>query len=166
MLSTIGYEGAHLRDFLATLEVAGVDIIVDIRDRAQSRRPGYSKTSLQAALNSRGIAYVHFRELGDPKSGRDAARAGQMDRFRAIYRSVLESGPAKTALGQIRELVVNQSVCLLCFERDYRDCHRKLVADHIESASGLRARHLGVNPNVAITGCSGRMRHTGQSASA
>ena len=50
VLLTIGYESADLADFLDTLRAAGVTLLVDTRERAQSRRPGYSKTALAAAL--------------------------------------------------------------------------------------------------------------------
>lgn len=166
MLATIGYEGARLDDFLATLKAVDIDIVVDIRDRAQSRRAGFSKTALSEALAGRGIEYVHLKDLGDPKPGREAARAGNYDQFRAIYREVMASTPAKAAMTQVVELLNGRSICLLCYERDHHTCHRKLVADHIESVVGLKARHLGVNASVATSGRSGRVRDPRQSASA
>lgn len=166
MLATIGYEGARLEDFLATLKAADVDMIVDIRDRAQSRRAGFSKTALSEALASKEIDYVHLKDLGDPKPGREAARAGNYDRFRAIYREVMASSPAKAAMTQIVELLDGRSICLLCYERDHHTCHRKLVADHIESVVGLKARHLGVNASVSTSGFRGRVRDPRQGASA
>ena len=39
-LFTIGYEDAELQDFLDTLRAAGVELVVDTRERAQSRRRG------------------------------------------------------------------------------------------------------------------------------
>jgi hypothetical protein len=38
-----------------------------------SRKPGFSKSALQANLEAHGIAYVHLKGLGDPKPGREAA---------------------------------------------------------------------------------------------
>ncbi|MBN2974377.1 DUF488 domain-containing protein [Roseomonas aeriglobus] len=58
MLATIGYERSTLPDFIATLRLAGTTVLVDIRDRAQSRRPGFSKTSLSEALSEAGILYA------------------------------------------------------------------------------------------------------------
>ena len=52
---TVGYEDAHLHDFLDTLLGAGVRLVVDTRERAQSRRQGYSKTALTAALGEQGL---------------------------------------------------------------------------------------------------------------
>ena len=78
MLATIGYEKCTPEDFVATLQVRRIDVLIDIRERAQSRRPGFSKTGLSKAITEAGIEYIHLRELGDPKAGREAARL--MDR--------------------------------------------------------------------------------------
>ncbi len=144
MLATIGYERASLGDFLATLEHAGVEVLVDIRDRAQSRRTGFSKSALSAALTSVGIQYIHMKELGDPKEGRDAARSGDMKRFRAVFSDVLETESAKAALGQLTNLANNSKICLMCFERNQNDCHRKIVAERIEDMLKIKTKHLGV----------------------
>ena len=144
MLSTIGYEGASPADFIQTLKVAGVEFVIDIRDRAQSRRPGFSKTALERTLAEAGIGYLHLRELGDPKEGREAARAGDMELFQKTFRGVLRTTEAQAALEVIALASESRSTCLLCYERDYRNCHRKLVSDKIENQTGLKTRHLGV----------------------
>jgi hypothetical protein len=69
----IGYEGSVLEDFVATLRSAGVETLIDVRDVPLSRKPGFSKSALQANLEAHGIAYVHLKGLGDPKPGREAA---------------------------------------------------------------------------------------------
>lgn len=166
MLATIGYEGARPDDFVSTLQLVKVQIVVDIRDRAQSRRPGFSKSSLRENLEKNGIEYLHLKELGDPKEGRDAARSGDMNKFRRIYAAVLESQQASDALAKIADLAKEMHVCLLCYERDHHDCHRKIVADRLESVVGYKVRHLGVQLNVALGQQSRRVRNTGEGAPA
>lgn len=166
MISTIGYEGARPDDFVGTLQLVDVRMVIDIRDRAQSRRPGFSKSALRESLEEAGIAYIHLKELGDPKEGRDAARSGDFDRFRRIYASVLETTEATEALDQIAELSQQMSVCLLCYERDHHECHRKIVADHLESVVGFKVRHLGVKANVAVREFHGRVRYAREGAAA
>ena len=144
MLYTIGYEGASLEDFVATLQAAGVQTLADIRERAQSRRKGFSKTALIEALASAGIRYVHFRELGDPKEGRDAARSGNWAKFREVFSSVMKTDEAEAALQDIGSRAVRESVCLLCYERDHRTCHRKIVSEALEARLDVRTTHLGV----------------------
>lgn len=144
MLNTIGYEGSDLSDFIASVSEAGVEVLVDVRDRAQSRKKGFSKTALSEALNDAGIEYLHLRELGDPKEGRDAARSGQWTKFLKIYGKVLASDVAQDAMELIVKLSNEKSVCLLCYERDHKTCHRKCITDEIENRAGKKARHLGV----------------------
>ena len=144
MLNTIGYEGSDLSDFIASVSNAGVEVLVDVRDRAQSRKKGFSKTALSEALNAAGIEYLHLRELGDPKEGRDAARSGQWAKFLKIYGKVLASDVAQDAMDLIVKLSNEKSVCLLCYERDHKTCHRKCITDEIENRAGKKARHLGV----------------------
>lgn len=144
MINTIGYENCDLLDFIASVSEAGVDILVDVRDRAQSRKKGFSKTALSKALNEAGIEYLHLRELGDPKEGRDAARSGQWNKFLKIYGQVLASDAAQDAMDLIVKLSNEKSVCLLCYERDHKTCHRKCITDEIETRVGKKARHLGV----------------------
>lgn len=157
MLSTIGYEGARPDDFVGTLQLVDVQMVIDIRDRAQSRRPGFSKSALRASLEAQGIGYIHLKELGDPKEGRDAARSGDLAKFRRIYAAVLKTDQAVEALDQIANLSRQMSVCLLCYERDHHECHRKIVADHLESVVGSKVRHLGVRENVSTGKLSGRV---------
>lgn len=94
-LRTIGYEGATLEGFLAALRRSRVSLLIDVRAVAVSRRKGFSKTALAAALAEAGIGYLHLRDLGDPKPGREAARAGRMSEFRAIYSAHLRGAVAQ-----------------------------------------------------------------------
>lgn len=166
MLTTIGYEGARPDDFVRSLCVAGVDLIVDVRDRAQSRRPGFSKSVLQLSLTGAGIGYVHLRDLGDPKAGREAARAGDLKKFVQIYSKVLETEEARAALEWVAEAAQTKTVCLLCYERDPKACHRTLVAERISAITGLKARHLGVAQFEQAQQPARRVRDTRQSVTA
>ena len=66
---TIGYEATTMGEFLAALMDAGVERVIDVRALPLSRRPGFSKTPLKAALKEAGIDYVHLKALGTPADG-------------------------------------------------------------------------------------------------
>lgn len=166
MLTTIGYENSSLEDFVETLKLSNVEVLVDIRDRAQSRKPGFSKTALSEAVRNAGIEYLHIRALGDPKEGRDAARAGMIERFREIFSAVLETESAIEALSNVEKIARSKRICLMCYEKDHRYCHRKMVSDKLEAAIGIPAKHLGVLNNGAKRRSSGRVLHISQSATA
>ena len=101
---TIGYEHATAPAFLDALARAKVGLLVDVRAVAASRRPGFSKRQLAAALDEHGIAYVHLRPLGTPKEGRLAARAGRAAEMLRIYERHLATAPAREALDELTAL--------------------------------------------------------------
>lgn len=166
MLSTIGYESAELADFIETLKISNVQILIDVRERAQSRRKGFSKSALADALANAGIEYLHMRELGDPKEGRDAARSGDFKKFRRIYSKVLSGRNAKLAISKIIEILDQQNVCLLCYERDPMTCHRKMITDNIESIEKIKSKHLGVLKFGASPSKERRVLYTREGAAA
>ena len=142
-LFTIGYEQTPQMSVLDELENAGVKLLVDVRAVASSRRPGFSKTQLAAGLDQRGISYLHLRGLGTPKEGRLAARAGQYDRLQEIYAKHLETPQAQEELDELSALVKNSGpVCILCYERDHRHCHRRWIAEIIEKRDRVRIENL------------------------
>lgn len=144
-LYTIGYEGASVGDFLATLQAKGIKHVMDVREVPQSRRPGFSKNILAAALAAEGIGYSHWKQLGDPKAGREAARRGLMDEFRAIFEAHLALPQSQAALKEASQEAIRQPSVLLCFERDPKGCHRTLVAQRLLALSSLSVQHLGVD---------------------
>lgn len=149
MLTTIGYEGAALNDFLATLKLAGVTTLLDIRELPISRRRGFAKTALASVLESADIRYVHLPGLGDPKEGRDAARAGDIAKFLCVFRRHMKTQAAQGDLARAATYVTSETVCLMCYERDPSGCHRKIVADSLASLLKVEVRHLGVRDGIA-----------------
>jgi uncharacterized protein (DUF488 family) len=128
---TIGYEGASPDRFLAALQEAGVAVVADVRAVALSRKRGFSKNQLRDDLAAGGVAYRHFIDLGTPKAGREAARAGDAPTMRRIFCEQLDTAGAQAALDDLAALAAEQPVCLLCFERDPAFCHRRILAERL-----------------------------------
>lgn len=126
---TIGYEGATQADFVACLLQAGVTLLADVRAVPLSRRPGFSKNVLAAALREGGIGYVGFKALGTPPDGREAARKGRHADLARIYGAQLDLPEAQLAAQQLAEMAQDQPTALLCFERDPACCHRTLLVE-------------------------------------
>jgi uncharacterized protein (DUF488 family) len=142
-LFTIGYEQTPARAVLDELAQAGVKLLVDVRAVASSRRPGFSKNQLAAGLDERGISYLHLRGLGTPKDGREAARSGQFELLHKIYAKHLKTTQAKEQLDELSALVRQSGpVCILCYERDHRHCHRQWIAEIIEDRDGAKIENL------------------------
>jgi uncharacterized protein (DUF488 family) len=141
-LYTIGYEKALLRDVLATLAEAGVAILIDVRDRPISRRPGFSKRQLAAAIEDAGMRYVHLAALGTPPEGRLAGRRREWEQFWGIVEEKLARPEAELDLRQAADIAKAAPSCLLCYEGDWRVCHRSRIAEILVQRNGFAVRHL------------------------
>ncbi|MEA3066164.1 MAG: hypothetical protein QOJ27_2625 [Sphingomonadales bacterium] len=141
-LFTIGYEGKTQDEMLAELEAARVELIIDVRAVAASRRPGFSKTALANGLSERGIDYLHLRPLGTPAAGREAARKGRIGEMRAIYAAQLETPEAALAMEQALAEAVQRPAALLCYEREAPDCHRSMLAGRMVERVPFEVRDL------------------------
>jgi uncharacterized protein (DUF488 family) len=124
---TIGYEGATVPEFVAALQDAGVERVIDVRALPLSRRPGFSKSPLKAALAEAGIEYMHLKALGTPPAGRTAARAGRHADMARIYAGQLELPEAIAQSAEMLELAREKPSALLCMEREPAHCHRTLL---------------------------------------
>jgi uncharacterized protein (DUF488 family) len=142
-LFTVGYEQTPAKAVLDELEQAGVKLLVDVRAVAASRRPGFSKKQLAAGLDERGISYLHLRGLGTPKNGRDAARGGKFNELHRIYAAHLKTPQAREEMDELSSLVMKSGpVCILCYERDHRQCHRQWIAEIIEDRDHVKIENL------------------------
>lgn len=139
---TIGYEGATLDEVIAALTTAGVERVIDVRQLPLSRRPGFSKAPLKAALAEAGIDYVHLKALGTPKPGRDAAKKGDRATLETVYAGQLGLPEAQADAARMRALAMEKPSALLCFEREPAMCHRTLLL----AAEGEGAEVVDLTP--------------------
>jgi uncharacterized protein (DUF488 family) len=140
---TIGYGEATPDRVIAALRAAGVATLVDVRAIANSRRPGFSKGALSAALEAAGIGYLHLRPLGTPAEGRAAARSGRPAEMRRIFAAHLAGTEPQAALAALANRAGRERVCLLCLEADPAQCHRTLVAEAVAAeVPGVVINHL------------------------
>jgi uncharacterized protein (DUF488 family) len=126
---TIGYERLLPPELMAELEAAGIERLIDVRYRPQSRRPGMSKTRLAEMLAERDIAYEHRKALGTPpdirwyfKHGRAAEGAKRFEAHIAAHEL--------DALAE--ELASGPRTALMCLEADPAVCHRRVLTEGLK----------------------------------
>ena len=127
---TIGYERLLPEQLAAELRAAGVEQVIDVRYRPQSRRPGMSKTRLGALLATHGMAYEHRKALGTPPDLRHDFHAGRTDAARTGYREhVLATAPGELDVlaGEVEH--GRPRTALLCLEEDPAGCHRRVLTE-------------------------------------
>jgi uncharacterized protein (DUF488 family) len=126
---TIGYERLRPETLAAELEAAGIERVLDVRERAQSRKPGMSKANLTRLLAANRIQYEHRRELGTPPELRHLYRTNRVERAAAGYREHVE-GTARDELDRLAdELGDGPRTALLCLEEDPDTCHRRVITE-------------------------------------
>jgi uncharacterized protein (DUF488 family) len=128
---SVGYQGREIGEFVDSLRQGGVRTLVDVRLTPLSRIPGFSKTRLKTALESAGIDYLHYRELGNPKSNRAAFHGHAVEQGRSRYRALLSAPEAREALSALVQRSSRELIAVLCFEKDHDACHRKVVIDAV-----------------------------------
>lgn len=141
-LATIGYESAPQARVIDALKTAGVQVLIDVRAVAASRRAGFSKGLLSSSLNDAGIQYVHLRALGTPKEGRMAARKGKTAEMREIFEAHLAEPEAQLQLAQAIEIAREKKTALLCYEADHRGCHRSIVVERMLEVADFEVENL------------------------
>jgi uncharacterized protein (DUF488 family) len=150
-LYTIGYEGLDIDAFMSLLVENDIETIVDVREMPLSRKPGFSKKSLENLLNLSGREYVHLVDLGCPKPIRDCYREdGDWSRYTEGFLKYLDT--QQDAIAELATLASTSNCALLCYEADFNFCHRSLVANAVMKVSSTRVKH--VKATKTKTNCS------------
>ena len=144
-VSTIGYEGRGLEEYLNELLRSGVTLLCDVRRNPMSRKYGFAKSTLSKGCEGVGVRYEHLPELGIASEQRQRLETqADYDVLFAEYER--DSLPLQTAaLERIKGWVDSgERVALTCYERLPQQCHRHCVAEALEGTfgKGLTARHL------------------------
>jgi uncharacterized protein (DUF488 family) len=142
-LLTIGYEQHRTpASLVEALQAAGVKRLLDVRELPLSRRRGFSKSALRAALSENGIRYEHERALGNPKPLRDLYKSGHQPEGEAGYLAHVRNGSA-WAVRELASTLTEERTCLLCWEDDHRECHRSVIVSELRRyAPNLTVEHL------------------------
>lgn len=141
----VGYQRTRSPEDLAgQLADAGLTLILDVRRRPRSMRPGYGRAGLEAAITAAGLRYAsvpalgaadHLSELWSSDHARALALLGQH----------LEATAAPT-LDRLAEVIASERVCVMCRCPSADHCHRRAVLERV----GARVPGLELRP-VALT---------------
>lgn len=131
-LYTIGYENRSLEEFLNMLLQQNIKLLCDVRKNAFSRKYGFSKKTLQNALESLGIEYKHVPELGIVSASRKnlVSKQDYEELFTEYEKTVLADQSSKVK--EIHDTLLNKErIALTCFELLPSMCHRTRIAKSV-----------------------------------
>jgi uncharacterized protein (DUF488 family) len=137
---SIGYEGKSLISFIEILLKNKIEQVIDVRDIPLSRKPGFSKKPLKNALKEVDIGYNNLKELGTDKKSRDKyKKTGKIGNLLKTYeRQLLKK---EDYLELLKVLIDYKVSAIMCFEDDYKKCHRQKLEDKLTDV-GVRVKHL------------------------
>lgn len=141
-LTTIGYEGLTLDEFITKLLKARVKHVIDVRQIAMSRKKGFSKRALAESLRAVNIRYDHLPVLGSPSAARHQVRIDHdWPKLFRVMRKALREDDAQAALEQAARIARQRKAALLCFCSNHKKCHRKVLVEKLEP-QGFSFVHL------------------------
>lgn len=142
-LWTIGHSTRPWEAFLALLQEARIETLVDVRRYAGSRRnPQFSPTAMAPALREAGIDYLPMPEFGGRRSADKASpnTAWRVAAFRG-YADYMATSEFVLAREQLMRVANRKRTAVMCAEAVWWRCHRRLIADDF-IARGWRVLHL------------------------
>jgi uncharacterized protein (DUF488 family) len=141
---TTGYENSDIEAFITKLRKHRIRTVIDVREIPASRKPGFSKNKFKEHLNSSHIEYVHVKELGSPKPLRDKLKEDKDYSFFFIEYGKYITTKLDIVRKLYKDIICREMSCLVCFEREPMQCHRKVDAEKIKEidGNGLTINHI------------------------
>ncbi len=144
---SVGHSTRSTGELLALLRDAGVRALADVRRFPASRRhPHFERRALERALGEAGIEYTW---LGESLGGRRARilpverspnRAWRVEAFRN-YADAMTTPEFRAGMEALEALARERPTAVMCAERLWWRCHRRLLADLLV-VRGWQVAHL------------------------
>lgn len=141
---SIGHSNHSIDQFVALLKQHRIETLVDIWRFPSSRRlPHFNRPKLAKALGEHGIEYRWLESLGGHrKEGlADSPNFGLKDESFRNYADHMLGDEFRVGADQLLELAKNKRVAIMCAEKSFHDCHRKLTSDFLV-ANGVSVQHI------------------------
>ena len=135
---TIGHSTHPLEAFIALLQGADIDFLVDVRTIPRSRtNPQFNFDALPKPLAKAGIGYCHIAELGGLRA-RQKVRPESPNTFWTNksfqnYADYAMSDSFRAGLDALEELAAAHTCAIMCAEAVWWRCHRRIIADYLLS---------------------------------
>ncbi len=134
ILFTIGYEKISLEEYLNKLIKNDIKLLVDVRNNPLSMKFGFSQIQLKKYCESVGIKYIHFPEVGIQSEYRQNLETQEdYNKLFKLYSDHVLCNTINYQKNILDLLITNKRIALTCFEANINQCHRKHLAESIES---------------------------------
>ena len=140
---TAGHSNRSIEEFAEVLRAHSIDMIVDIRALPHStRHPHFNQDSMRQELNGRGFTY-HWagRQLGGLRKVSANSDHIALDESLRGFADHMATESFRIGVTQLTGLANSQRVAVVCAEKDFRNCHRRLLSDFL-FLNGIRVLHI------------------------
>lgn len=138
---SIGYSGFSIKEFVETLLMHGITVIIDVRSTPFSRTYiNYNKDVLVRTLKKNGILYRNYAdEFGARQEDKNCLTAeGYLD-----FEKFAESKPFLDGIKKIRDgIKLDYVFALMCSEKNPVNCHRAILVSRAFAQMGCEVIHL------------------------
>ena len=144
-LYTIGFVQKSAEDFFSILSKNKIDCVIDIRLNNSSQLAGFTKAKdLCFFLNKiANISYIHNVKYAPTKEILDNYKKNKItwEIYENEYKALIEKRQVEKLF--LKDVQNFQNICLLCSESEAYYCHRRLLAEYLNSKIGnIVIQHL------------------------
>ena len=128
---TVGHSTHAAEAFIGLLKAHGVRQLADVRLIPKSSRyPHFALERLSVLLESHGVTYRHFRDLGGRRRPRPDSvnTAWRVEAFRG-YADYMGTEPFRHAVESLLTFSSAGRTTVMCAEAVWWQCHRRLLSD-------------------------------------
>lgn len=142
---TVGHSTLELDELAAILRAHRIEQVADVRRYpASGRHPRFNRETLATFLGARGIAYHWFENLGGRRPARPSESSPNLGLRAPGFRGYADYMLTPEFRAALDELVVwmrQGPTALLCAEKLWWQCHRRLISDVLVARGGT-VRHI------------------------
>jgi uncharacterized protein (DUF488 family) len=144
-LFTVGHSNRSFEDFLSLLREFGIQVVVDIRRYPGSRKfPHFNRAVLCNLLKAEDIEYLWLEALGGRRhtgTNDKSPNAGLKSPGFRNYADHMTTDGFREAVRELVSVAVKLPTAVMCAEKLYWKCHRRLLSDHLV-AQGVEVVHI------------------------
>lgn len=124
-LWTIGHSNRSIEAYIETLNIVGMQSVVDVRSQPFSKyTTHFNQAQIKESLSRARIQYIF---MGDRLGGRPPEPEMYDDAGHVNYRMLSESARFQEGISELLRTVSQSRVAIMCTEENPIDCHRRLL---------------------------------------
>ncbi len=143
---TVGHSNRDLDVFIDLLAEFSIEAVADVRRFPSSRSfPHFNQGNLKGSLADAGIEYSWWEQLGGRRDssagGEESPNIGLENTGFRNYADYMMTDAFQEPISQLLEVAEERRTVIMCSERVFWKCHRRLISDYLV-AKDHRVLHI------------------------